>query len=144
MRTKKGAAVGFTDVFFEDGVAVARAFLFGVRKPVLFEGKSLFPFEELEAVMYGFMAQGPKFCGRQVGDFVFGVNAYAKEYFILTMLPPPEKSAGRGGHGPSGMVHWGLGIWANGLTVEFNGESSGYAGWDSSLRVVCCCVSGAG
>ena len=74
----ESTAFGFAQVFFNGRNITARTGFFGVDKPVLFQHKSFFPFQEIIAVITGFIYQFGEFTWRQVLYFIFGMNADAE------------------------------------------------------------------
>ena len=55
---KEGAALGCTEIFFNDLVSITCAGLLGMREPMFAKGILFLPFQEVKAVVAGFINEG--------------------------------------------------------------------------------------
>ena len=80
---EKGAPLCFTKVFFDNNIAITLALLFGMRQPMLAKRIFLFPLQEIEAVITGFLNQFGHLSWWQVAKPGFGMHLDAVQHFIL-------------------------------------------------------------
>jgi hypothetical protein len=84
--TKKGPALGFSQVFLNDLIPVAGTGFFGMGQPVFPECIFFFPFQEIKTVYPCLVNQLGQFARRQVTQFSFGMNTDPVQYFIFNYV----------------------------------------------------------